>query len=643
MSFVRRDNNVTSTSDNPVVSKVKSDIEMQERVLDAAEMKKFGPTSPPSAPVILTFRDLNVLTKIRRHNKTQKVLLNNLCGAISGGLYAIMGASGSGKTTLLLVLSQRLDTNNMTISGELQLNGHSYTKAELKSMSGFVMQDDLLSATLTVQETLWYTAALRMPSVCSPQERLERIDEVLGMMGIEYCRNVIIGDSRRKGISGGERKRVCVGMELLLRPKLLFLDEPTSGLDSTTALSLMTLLKGMTDRNECTVVCTIHQPQTKIYNLFDNLILMKKGNMVYQGNCEAAEAYFAQAGYPAPPKCNPADHLLDVLCIGATDPSIEAASVPKMVLPLDMDFGVDKEGFPERAPQPWVKQFLILTMRGFREKSRLYDVFLMNIFVSVISSLFIGYSAWHRIGYGYSSISKINAILFFCTIHQGVVSTLQGTFAFPLERSLMLRERAAGTYYVSAYFLAKVLVEQLFQLPPPIFFSIMVYPLCQLQQNWSKFFIFMAINIMCNMAAAALANLFCCLCGTIDLASVCLVLAMEITRLYSGFFISPLLLKTSAQFQSWKFADALSYMKYVYVGFCVNEYTGLTLHCSPSDPPAAFKIVNGVKECAITTGEQIMEQYGYQDFTLSYLLGILCVYIVGCRIVAYLGLRFYKG
>ena len=619
------------------------DLEMNELVIGEAEMRRFGPLRPDNAPSVLSFAGVKVLTKIRRHNKVRKALLNNVTGTIAGGLYAIMGASGSGKTTLLCVLSHRLDTTNMTLEGELRLNGHRYSKADLKSMSGFVMQDDLLCATLTVEETLWYTAALRLPRTVPEDERAARIEEVMALMGIAHCRGVIIGDTRRKGISGGERKRVCVAMELLMRPKLLFLDEPTSGLDSATALSVLTALKAMTDRGDCTVVCTIHQPQTKIYNLFDNLILMKKGSIVYQGRRESAEEYFALAGFACPPRCNPADHLIDVLSIKPREADPEKSIVPKMVLPVDLDDGNNKGQTPLRLVQPWHKQFYFLVHRGLREKSRLYDVFLMNIFVSIVTAVFIGYNpVWHDIGFTGASVPKRNAILFFCVIHQGVVASLQGTFAFPMERALMLRERAAGTYHVSAYFMAKTLVETVFQLPPPVFFSMMVYPLCGLNPRWDKFFIFLANMILCNIAATSLATTFACICGTIDLASVCLVLAMEVTRLYSGFFVSPLLLRTSSEASSWQFADALSYMKYVYVGLCVNEYTDLSLHCVPSDPVSAFTDPSK-SECLYTTGEQVMAVYGYDYYSISSLFGYLIVLIVGLRILAYLGLRFLKG
>ena len=139
-----------------------------------------------------------------------------------------MGPSGSGKTTLLSTLSLRLDPSKMDITGEFRLNGRKYSKAALKAMSAYVMQDDLLHAELTVQETVLYQAKLRLLHSEKPvaqQEILDRVEDVLALMGITHVRNVIIGDSVRKGVSGGERKRVCVAIELLNRPKLMFLDE----------------------------------------------------------------------------------------------------------------------------------------------------------------------------------------------------------------------------------------------------------------------------------------------------------------------------------------------------------------------------------------------------------------------------------
>ena len=196
------------------------------------------------------------------------------------------GPSGSGKSTLLNTLACRLDVNTI-VNGEMRLNGAPYDNAELKKIAGYVMQDDLLNGYLTVRETLMYTAKLRLPKTFTDKERQERVEDVMADMGLSHVHNVIVGTPLRKGISGGERKRVCVGMQLLNRPQLLFLDEPTSGLDSVTALELLKtfhmLAHGKSQAKAVTIVCSIHQPQAKIFNLFDSLILLKAGKIMFQG------------------------------------------------------------------------------------------------------------------------------------------------------------------------------------------------------------------------------------------------------------------------------------------------------------------------------------------------------------------------
>lgn len=262
----------------------------------------------------VTTREDKLLEQVRRlkfWNPTppkRKCLINNVSGAITGGLWAVMGIvvsnnpmkdveidfdfrfvtgpSGSGKSTLLNTLACRLDVNTI-VEGQINLNGASYTNAELKRIAGYVMQDDLLNGNLTVFETLMYTARLRLPKQFSEAQREERVVEVMADMGISHVKNVVVGTVMKKGISGGERKRLCVGMQLLSRPQLLFLDEPTSGLDSVTALDLLKTLHklghGRPPEKAVTIVCSIHQPQSKIFNLFDSLILLKDGEIVYQG------------------------------------------------------------------------------------------------------------------------------------------------------------------------------------------------------------------------------------------------------------------------------------------------------------------------------------------------------------------------
>lgn len=219
---------------------------------------------------------------------------------------AIMGESGSGKTTLLNVLARRLDILRMHASGETRVNGHKYNETDLKSFAGYVMQDDVVNAKFTVYETLYYSAALRLSGVLNHEEREERIYETMRLLEIEHCKDVLVGDSRHKGISGGERKRLCIAIELLTKPTLLFLDEPTSGLDSSTALHLITILRRITDKNETTILTTIHQPPSKVFNLLENLILLRNGECLYHGSTVGSIQHFTNLGFPFNEAENPA-------------------------------------------------------------------------------------------------------------------------------------------------------------------------------------------------------------------------------------------------------------------------------------------------------------------------------------------------
>ena len=562
----------------------------------------------------------------------KKILLNDVTGQITGGFWAIMGSSGGGKTTLLSTIALRLDASKIEIDGPIKLNGRAYTKSNLKAMSGYVLQDDVLHAELTVIETLRYHAQLRLAGKVESSAELEDIvEEVIDLMGIGHIKDVIIGDSRRKGVSGGERKRVCVGIELLTRPKLLFLDEPTSGLDSSTALKIIGVLKNITEKGICTVVCTIHQPQKKIFELFDNLILMKKGTIIYQGPCSKGVDFIEKTGFKKMPEGdNPADFLIECLSGGkdsAENDAIEKAA--KLKPPVDLTMGSGLSFYSkEFSIRVWLTQYIVLSKRCLQQYIRRSDIIYMNLATIIIMSIFISFGTWYQIGNTQDSIAKRVPSLFFCCVCQGIVAALQCISSFPLERSIILRERAAGAYYVSAYFLAKSTVDILSVCWGPTIFCAIVYPSIGYQGNARKFFIYLMFMLLDSLSALSLATLVACACVSVEMSTVVLSIVLEITRLYGGFFISPLQMEDQ---EGWKFANALSYLTYSFMGVTVNELTDLKLTCTDAQIS---------KNNCFTTGEQIMISKGYDKFSIGYCIGIGIVFIFGCRLFSFFFLRF---
>jgi len=414
----------------------------------------------------------------------------------------------------------------------------------------------------------------------------------------------------------------------------MFLDEPTSGLDSTTALTVIGTLKSLAEEGICTIVCTIHQPQKKIFELFDNLILMKKGSIVYQGSCQKALVFAKHFGKECPAEMNPADFLVDAISQNTKEVELGNAfdDNAKKEVPVDLSLGHNKVKFYEQEfdIQAWFQQFMVLTKRSWLQYVRRTDIILMNFILVVVISIFVACGIWYQIGTGQASITTRGPSLFFAAVTQGIVASLQTISRFPSERAIILRERAAGSYHVSAYFAARSLVDFISTLWGTSIFCAIVYPTIGYQPTAGKFFIYWIFMVLDTNAALSLATMISCLCVTIELSTVVLSLVLEITRLFGGFFTSPLQL---LDYPNWTFADALSYLKYVFVGVAINELSGLEYTCTTA------QIASGT---CVKTGEETMKSKGYDLYSIDFCAGILVVYIVGCRLVAYLALRFIK-
>ncbi|ORX57394.1 hypothetical protein DM01DRAFT_1334019 [Hesseltinella vesiculosa] len=240
-----------------------------------------------------------------------RTILDNATGLVRPGeVMAIMGPSGAGKTTLLDILAHR--TKSGTVSGQVLVNGQKIPSRQYKHLIGYVDQEDTMIPTLTVYETILYSALLRLPRSMSVEAKKFRVMEVMQELGIDGIKDSKIGQPGHRSISGGERRRVSIACELVTSPSILFLDEPTSGLDAYNAYNVVESLVTLAREYNRTIVFTIHQPRSNIVTLFDQLVLLAKGRLIYSGPQSHAQGYFRTIGYPCPPGFNIADFLVDL-------------------------------------------------------------------------------------------------------------------------------------------------------------------------------------------------------------------------------------------------------------------------------------------------------------------------------------------
>lgn len=257
-----------------------------------------------------------------------KYLLNSISGFVpKGEMLIIMGSSGSGKSTLLGVLGNRTKTDT-TVTGNVYFEGKRLRPKHRRQVLSFVAQDSPLLGEYTVEETLWFVARMYFGYYENKEVIKEKIDYIIESIGLEDCRHVVVGNLFRRGLSGGQKKRLSIAIELVASPPVLLLDEPTSGLDSASALGLMNSLDKLTQQGH-TIIATIHQPSSKMWQQFNRIMLLAQGKMVYFGQAHAAHTYFESLGYCCPEQFNPADYYSILLSRDfknefiSTPPSVE--------------------------------------------------------------------------------------------------------------------------------------------------------------------------------------------------------------------------------------------------------------------------------------------------------------------------------
>ncbi|XP_031121897.1 ABC transporter G family member 22-like isoform X2 [Ipomoea triloba] len=497
--------------DESADSKAFSDDENSED-LEAGTKKKRSIQAEPTLPIYLKFTEVSYKIVIKGVTFTEeKDILNGITGAVDPGeVLALMGPSGCGKTTLLSLLGGRIRDPT---AGSITYNQHPYSKL-LKSRIGFVTQDDILFPHLTVKETMIYAARLRLPRTLAKEEKDKRAMDVIYELGLDRCQDTMIGGSFVRGVSGGERKRVCIGNEIIINPSLLFLDEPTSGLDSTTALRIVDILHEIAEAGK-TVITTIHQPSSRLFHKFDKLILLEFLLDLANGNIndvsvpsELDDKLQTWNSMEEPTRNNngkPSPAIVHEYLVGCYETRVAETEKKKLLAPVPAEEELKSKvrSMKREWGASWSEQYVLLFHRGIKE--RWHDYFSwLRITQVIATALILGMLWWQSGGDSPSQLQDQAGLLFFIAVFWGFFPVFTAIFTFPQEKAMLSKERAADMYRLSAYFAARTTSDLPLDLLLPLIFLLVVYFMAGLKQDASSFLLTAVTVFLCIVVAQGL-------------------------------------------------------------------------------------------------------------------------------------------
>lgn len=585
---------------------------------------------PRDGGVFITWEDVWVTAVDGR-----ATILHGVSGsARPGQVLAIMGPSGCGKTTLLDTLAGRLDTN-LRSKGDILINGRRQRLAF--GTSAYVTQENVLMATLTVREAIYYSAQIQLPDTMLLAEKLARADEAIQEMGLTSALDTRIGGRKTKGISGGQRKRLSICLEILTRPRLLFLDEPTSGLDSAASFHVMNRIADLAAREGMTIVAVVHQPCSEVFEIFHGLCLLASGQTIYFGPATNATEFFTSNGYPCPPMRNPSDHFLRTINRdfelesgertvsskpSAADEAIEvlvnaykssntSENAKKEMHDINEMGGV----MIRRNQASFLTKVFVLTRRSFVNMYRDVGYYWLRLGIYISISLCLG-TIYYNFGYGYDSIRSRSSMLMFT----GGLLTFMAIGGFPSfveEMKIFKRERLNGHYGVSAFVISNWLSATPYLVLIAVLPGAIAYYLSGLKRRVDHFVYFTLVLCSCTMLVEGLMMIVAAIVPDFLMGIITGAGIQGIMMLNCGFFQIPSKLPKIV----WKYPMFyISFHKYALQGFYKNEFLGLVLQNNP-----------GVGDKTIT-GEQVISKLfetemghsKWEDFAV--LCGMIVIY-----------------
>ncbi|KAI0345048.1 hypothetical protein BDW22DRAFT_1353889 [Trametopsis cervina] len=520
-----------------------------------------------------------------------KTVLDNVSGqVIPGHMMAILGPSGAGKTTLIEILAGKYKVGRTTGDVTFPSNGTSAREP----MVGFVPQQDVLPATLTVHEAILFAARLRLPESIPLSEQLARVDDVVDKLGLTHVRDVRIGNGAKRGISGGEMRRVSIGLELVARPDILILDEPTSGLDSVSASKVARVLHTLAhdQENPTVVIASIHQPSSQLYQTFDQVLLLSHGRALYSGPGGLAPAtHFSSQGIQYREGYNVADYLLDV----ASDPPVSLFQVDNSKEAVsDHRNGELEKGYaaPQmvtsqtlyrsrtQCPTTFLTQLEVLSGREWKILSRDYTLFFTHIVVAAVLGVFVGGLYFHTDISIAGFQSRVGCLFFLGALV--AFSTLSALYHVVETRPLFLRERSSSYYSPTSWLLSRFLFDVIpLRIIPTIIVSTITYWMAGLAHDAAHYFKFLFILVLYTLAMTLFNFLLGCLFTNGGIAILLSALTALYQMTYAGFFVHLNDIPPVLRWLQW-----LCPLKYTLEALSVNEVgSGLMIQDSLSGVP----------------------------------------------------------
>lgn len=518
-------------------------------------------------------------------------ILDGVSGAAyPGRLLAVMGPSAAGKTSLLNALARQVPfSTKMSFHGKIEINGVD-VKTDDAIRQAYIQQEDLFYSQLTLRETLTMACSLRLPADLDPIERDRLVNALIEKLGLTACADTYVGDATTRGLSGGEKKRLSIGCELINSPALMFLDEPTTGLDAFQSEKVIQALKRLTEEGH-TIICTIHQPRSSIFAMFDDLVLLAQGKVVYSGMAGTAINYFASRGYQCPEHYNPAEYFADLISIDTSSPETAESSKQRLFSLTAMWETASKETYQVQSSNRkqfklstslsasgrsnWRRDFRLLLGRSWKQARRDKKTNVARLMMNVGSACIFG-GIYFKTKLVASAVQDRVGLLQLSAINTAMSSLVKTLNVFPSEQTIVTRERAKKAYGVLPYLCAKILSDVPVGVLLSCTFGTMLYSLAGLNPSKGRAATFMGIVVVESFASAALGLSVGSVAPSTDVAVALGPMVMLLFIVFGGQFKN-----TDSTTPILKWVPNASLIQNGFQAMCINEFSEMEFESDP--------------------------------------------------------------